>query len=374
MRFNPLEHPICWSTPDRLAPTSWADCLPFGMVVVDLVRPATLVELGTFTGVSYCGFCQAVKTLGIDTRCVAIDTWEGDPHSGQYGPDILDDLRRYHDPLYGEFSRLIPATFDKACDEFPDGTIDLLHIDGFHRYEAVKHDVERWLPKMSARGVVLLHDIMVRDKDFGVWRVWQELRQQHPCIGLTHGKGLGLLAVGSSVPPPLRKILDAPKTERRSVQRFFAALGRRLQQQVDIDHRVETLEWQIDDKANIIELLTLQVRQKTEDGERFARNVITARDETVAWLQGELEATRQQAAAQTRAAQATTEELSRQREEARQLQDQIVSARDEVGGVVQGGLEVTRQQAAQTRGAQANRRAAPRARRAPALGRDRRRS
>src|SRR4029453_4419543 len=99
--FNPLSHPICLTFPSRLSPSAWTGHVPFAMYLVDLLRPKILVELGTYYGVSYCAFCQAVSERGLSTLCYAIDNWEGDPQSGFYGPQVLADLKAHHDPLYG---------------------------------------------------------------------------------------------------------------------------------------------------------------------------------------------------------------------------------------------------------------------------------
>lgn len=99
-RLNPFAHPICFADPNRLTPHSaWREHIPFAMFLVDILRPKVIVELGTHYGDSYCAFCQAVKELGLDTRCYAIDTWRGDPHTGFYGSEVLADLRAHHDPL-----------------------------------------------------------------------------------------------------------------------------------------------------------------------------------------------------------------------------------------------------------------------------------
>src|SRR5437016_11454306 len=179
-KFNPLNHPICLAYPGRLASTFWAAHVPFAMFIVSLLRPQTIVELGVYTGVSYCAFCQAVKELDLDTRCYGIDNWCGDVHMGGYGPEVLSDLKSHHDPLYENFSSLIQSTFDSAVDQFNDSTVDLLHLDGTHSYAAVSNDFEKWLPKMSNRGVMLFHDINVRDPGFGVWKLWDELKRTYP--------------------------------------------------------------------------------------------------------------------------------------------------------------------------------------------------
>ena len=137
---------------------------------------------------THAAFCQAVTELDLDTACYAVDTWVGDPQAGFYGEEIYEELRQYHDPRYSAFSRLVRSTFDEALEHFADDLIDLLHIDGCHTYEAVKGDFESWLPKLSSRGVVLIHDVNVRERDFGAWRLWQEVSLAAPisrsCIAM----------------------------------------------------------------------------------------------------------------------------------------------------------------------------------------------
>ncbi len=221
--------PIALELPRRLTRVaSWHEHIPFGMNLVAALRPRTLVELGTHAGDSYCGFCQAVLASGLATGCFAVDTWRGDPQAGEYGPEVLADLRAHHDPLYGGFSRLVESTFDDAVQHFEDGSIDLLHVDGLHTYEAVRHDFETWRPKLSASAVVLFHDTNVHERDFGVARFWAEVRSAYLSFEFTHGHGLGVLAVGSDRPSALEPLLAAGDHDAREVRDLFFALGQRV--------------------------------------------------------------------------------------------------------------------------------------------------
>lgn len=227
--LNPWNHLICFVVPSRLTPASaWHEHIPFAMFLVDLLKPNIIVELGTHYGDSYCAFCQAVKELHLDTACYAVDTWQGDPHTGLYGPEVLADLCTHHDPLYSSFSSLIQSTFDEAVEHFHDGTVDLLHIDGYHTYESVRHDFESWLPKMTSHGVVLLHDINVRERDFGIRKFWDEVKLKYPHFEFLHGHGLGVLAVGKMRSKELQKLFELPQEESIRIRDFFFQLGYHL--------------------------------------------------------------------------------------------------------------------------------------------------
>lgn len=230
VRFNPLDFPICTKTPLRFNVLSaWMGHVPFAMALMEMVKPRILVELGTHWGVSYCAFCQAIKELRLATQCFAVDTWQGDPHASFYTNEVLDNLKDHHDERYSLFSKLLRCTFDEALTHFEDKSVDVLHIDGYHTYEAAKHDFETWLPKMSERGVVLIHDIEVRDREtFGVWRFWDEIKQKYPSFAFYHSHGLGVLAVGETVPDGLRVLVSGGPAEAERIRTYFANLGNHL--------------------------------------------------------------------------------------------------------------------------------------------------
>lgn len=230
--FQLQNHPLVLMRPRIVPPYAWVGHIPFAYLAVDLLRPRSLVELGTHSGNSYLAFCQAVKALELPCRCTAVDAWEGDAHALHYGEQVYQSLRSRHDPLYGDFSQLLRTRFDDAIGRFEDGGIDLLHIDGLHTYEAVRHDFDSWLPKLSNRAVVLLHDTDVQRRGFGVGKFFEELSGRYSCFDFRHSHGLGLVAVGSQLPAAFVAFMQEAVTSPQSIRGFFEALAATL---VDAD-------------------------------------------------------------------------------------------------------------------------------------------
>lgn len=177
-------------------PYSWVGHIPFASWLVRVGKPRIIVELGTHSGNSYFAICQAVNQYETGSKCYAVDTWQGDAHALSYGEDIYEMVRKHNEQNYTSFSTLHRMTFDEALSKFEDGSVDFLHIDGLHTYEAVKHDFETWFPKLAPGAIVLFHDTNVRKEDFGVWKFWSELKDRYlHCIEFLHSHGLGVLQI-----------------------------------------------------------------------------------------------------------------------------------------------------------------------------------
>lgn len=222
--------------PKHLGESAWAGHLPFARWIIEVLKPKKFVELGTHTGTSYFSFCQAISESKLETQAFAVDTWQGDQHAGFYGGEVFESVQRLNQG-YSTFSKLLKTTFDDARDQFDDATVDLLHIDGLHTYDAVKHDFESWLPKLSQNAVVLFHDIEVRENDFGVYRFWDELTPRYRTLGFKHSHGLGVLQLGDE---PSAVIPDSEIETLRMVD-FFESLGSKFETRNALEAKVREL-------------------------------------------------------------------------------------------------------------------------------------
>lgn len=226
--IEPLFH-----LPTKLPVTAWAGHIPFLFVLFRALRPATYVELGVHHGASLIAAATAARTYCLDTRCVGVDSWEGDDHAGRYtGDAIYRDLDAY---VRGVFSNvtLMRCLFLEARKAFRPGSIDILHIDGLHTYDAVKEDFTTWFDLVSPRGVILFHDIAVFENGFGVHRLWSELKTHFRCMEFHHSHGLGVLFLDPEDGriAPFRRLMEDPSA-MRAYQSLVADVGGVIQERM----------------------------------------------------------------------------------------------------------------------------------------------
>ncbi|MFG1371141.1 class I SAM-dependent methyltransferase [Xanthobacter oligotrophicus] len=238
---------VTFAFPEDLRLSAWSEHVPFAFWLIPVLRPRILVELGTYRGMSFLAFCQSVVASGTDTHAYAVDSWEGDAHAGALPPEIYADVKAVVDLKYAAFATLLRMDFDTATAHVADGSVDLLHIDGFHTYEAVSHDFETWRGKLSPDAVVLFHDTQVFERGFGVNRFWNEVRTQGGSFEFHHGHGLGVLAFGAAR-QRLVALMEAGESDTAYLRALFARLGRGL---TDCQGRIEAEQRQHEAEAEI---------------------------------------------------------------------------------------------------------------------------
>ena len=191
--------------------SAWFGHCLLSYLLIRAVQPKTLVELGTHNGISLASFLSFIKYLDLDCTCFGIDNWDGDKHTGDFNENVYLATKLFFEQNFKYRSKLIKKNFDEALDDFDDGTIDFLHIDGYHTYDAAKKDFTNWLPKMNKNSVILIHDIHEYKEDFGVHFLWKEIKNEYRTLEFRNNHGLGLAFLG--FPDFKRLIFDMDEQE-----------------------------------------------------------------------------------------------------------------------------------------------------------------
>lgn len=149
-------------------------------------------EIGVWRGEYSAALCQTVPGLHL----VCVDPWRayaayGDPKNQQ---SRLDEAYRVAcaalAPYRCDIKRL---TSLEAAKTVSDGSLDFVYLDGNHGKSFVLADLEAWVPKVRAGGVIAGHDyeLVPRRAHLQVKAAVDEWRQSHeigPLYVLTNDK------------------------------------------------------------------------------------------------------------------------------------------------------------------------------------------
>lgn len=140
---------------------------------VDMVRPATVVEVGVWKGRSVITMGRKMRQLNLEGVIIAIDTWLGS--SEHWFDRAYNESLRFeagYPKLYHCFMQnmiaeglhdlVVPLPIDSVnAAEVLRGRniqIDLLHIDGAHDYRSVRSDLDAWWPLIRPGGAIVGDD------------------------------------------------------------------------------------------------------------------------------------------------------------------------------------------------------------------------
>lgn len=176
--------------------SAWRGHESFATWLTKQLKAQTVVELGVDYGFSSFIFARAGAGM-----VYGIDSFEGDPEAGHR--DTYDDVIRKRDELGIKNLELIRGYFSDVAATW-DKPIDILHIDGRHRYEDVKEDYEIWSKFVRPGGVILLHDTAVLREPYGVHRFFGEITQ--PKTNFTHANGLGIVSTDRALIDKINRV------------------------------------------------------------------------------------------------------------------------------------------------------------------------
>lgn len=97
------------------------------------------LEIGTFKGEAI----SMVAASGFFKNISTIDVW----NHGRI--DILEEFDNINYYI---------GSSDDCIDDFEDGSLDVVYIDGHHSYEQVTKDIQNYLPKLKNDGFMAGHD------------------------------------------------------------------------------------------------------------------------------------------------------------------------------------------------------------------------
>lgn len=121
----------------------------------------TIVEIGSFQGRSTIVLASAAPP---DVVVTAIDPHAGNDRGPQEIDGYADDAESDHARFTANLTRAGVASRVRHLRMFSDdaldqvGDIDVLYIDGAHRYGPARADIRQWGAKVRPGGTMLIHD------------------------------------------------------------------------------------------------------------------------------------------------------------------------------------------------------------------------
>lgn len=152
-----------------------------GLIIRSEIK--TVLEIGTHLGYSGANWYRAFE----DAKIIGIEKEIPKFHDNQWWDNLI--FNDSHDEETLETVKDFLLDIENNVIR----SVDLLFIDGDHRYEAVKKDYEMYSPLVQAGGFIVFHDVILKDHpEVEVYKFWEEVKQNYDeFVTIHHGVGTG---------------------------------------------------------------------------------------------------------------------------------------------------------------------------------------
>lgn len=177
--------------------------LGYGFIHYALIRnlrPKRVLCIGSTRGFipSICALaCKDNKKGSVDF----VDAGYGKNHPKSWAGDGFwkrEDVKKHFSLLgIGDWLEVHVMTSKNFAQKYPQRRYGYIYIDGDHSYRGVKLDYQLFWPRLKKGGFMVFHDVTVKKwkklSGFGVWKLWQEIKNRHRIILPFKQSGLGIL-------------------------------------------------------------------------------------------------------------------------------------------------------------------------------------
>lgn len=156
----------------------WGSDAPLLRQAVEAIKPAIVIEVGTWKGKSAITIAGWLKALNVPSVVICVDTWLGSTEhiTDQGGLQFRADLKLkngYPQLYYTFLNNVVSSGHQDMIIPFPNTSenaavvfgqlglkADLIYIDASHEHDAALRDFRAYWPLVSERGAMICDDFI----------------------------------------------------------------------------------------------------------------------------------------------------------------------------------------------------------------------
>ena len=209
--------------------------------LVEAVRPALLVDVGTGAGIAFSVACQSMRDHDVDGLGYAIDSWADDEAKAEDDPTRWASLNAFLRAHFRGVAYLMKMASADALQHFAPRSIGILRLSSERSGAPLAALVEHWLPRLAPGGVLLCPGV----NDPARADLAEDFRQAlagMPTHLFAHGGGLGVHVrspevAGAPVPELIQLLTSDDASEREALARFYEHVDRHHAYRIEVQDK-----------------------------------------------------------------------------------------------------------------------------------------